>query len=100
MRTSSEEWTSCPSPRLPPRPIIDADWVGPGLHINGIGSHAVGVREIDTKTMVRSKLVCDNVDACLAEAGDVQIPIEEGAMTAADIYGEIGELITGGEAGP
>ena len=80
-------------------PIIDADWVQPGLHINGIGSHAVGVREIDTKTMVRSKLVCDNVDACLAEAGDVQIPIEEGAMTADDIYGEIGELITGAKPG-
>ena len=80
-------------------PIIDAEWVQPGLHINGIGSHAVGVREIDTKTMVRSKLVCDNVDACLAEAGDVQIPIEEGAMTADDIYGEIGELITGAKPG-
>ena len=49
--------------------------------------------------MVRSKLVCDNVDACLAEAGDVQIPIEEGAMTADDIYGEIGELITGAKQG-
>ena len=80
-------------------PIIDAEWVQPGLHINGIGSHAVGVREIDTKTMVRSKLVCDNVEACLAEAGDVQIPIEEGAMTADDIYGEIGELITGAKPG-
>ena len=80
-------------------PIIDAEWVQPGLHINGIGSHAVGVREIDTKTMVRSKLVCDNVEACLAEAGDVQIPIEEGAMTADDIYGEIGELITGVKPG-
>ena len=80
-------------------PIIDAEWVRPGLHINGIGSHAVGVREIDTATMVRSKLVCDNVDACLAEAGDVQIPIEEGAMTADDIYGEIGELITGAKQG-
>ena len=80
-------------------PIIDGDWVQPGLHINGIGSHAVGVRELDTKTMVKSKLVCDQVDACLAEAGDVQIPIEEGAMSADDIYGEIGELITGAKAG-
>ena len=80
-------------------PIISSDWIQPGLHINGIGSHAVGVREIDTGTMVRAKLVCDNVDACLAEAGDVQIPIEEGAMTPDDIYGEIGELITGAKPG-
>ncbi len=80
-------------------PIIDGDWIGPGLHVNGIGSHAVGVRELDTKTVVMSKLVCDQVDACLAEAGDIQIPIEEGALDAADIYGEIGELITGAKAG-
>ncbi len=80
-------------------PIIDADWVKRGLHINGIGSHAVGVRELDTATVVKSKLVCDQVDACLAEAGDIQIPIEEGALSPDDIYGEIGELITGSKAG-
>ena len=80
-------------------PIIDGDWVKPGLHINGIGSHAVGVRELDTKTVVKSKLVCDQVDACLAEAGDVMMPIEEGALNPSDIYGEIGELITGAKAG-
>ena len=80
-------------------PIINGDWIQPGLHINGIGSHAVGVRELDTKTVVNSKIVCDQVDACLAEAGDIQIPIEEGALKPADIYGEIGELITGAKAG-
>lgn len=80
-------------------PIIDGEWVKPGLHINGIGSHAVGVRELDTATVVKSKLVCDQVDACLAEAGDVQIPIEEGALSPDEIYGEIGELISGAKAG-
>ena len=80
-------------------PIMDAGWIKPGLHINGIGSHAVGVRELDTATVVKSKLVCDQVDACLAEAGDIQIPIEEGALNPDDIYGEIGELITGAKAG-
>ena len=80
-------------------PIIDGDWVKPGLHINGIGSHAVGVRELDTKTVVKSKLVCDQVDACLVEAGDVMMPVEEGALDPSDIYGEIGELITGAKGG-
>ena len=80
-------------------PIIDSEWVKAGTHINGIGSHAVGVRELDTATVVKSKLVCDQVDACLAEAGDVQIPIEEGALSPDEIYGEIGELITGSKVG-
>ena len=66
-------------------PIMDAGWIKPGLHINGIGSHAVGIRELDTATVAKSKLVCDQVDACLAEAGDIQILIEEGALNPDDI---------------
>ncbi|MCH8310100.1 MAG: hypothetical protein IIB17_06340 [Chloroflexi bacterium] len=81
------------------RPIIDGDWVRPGTHINAIGSHAPGVRELDTKTVVKSKLVCDHKDACLAEAGDIQIPIEEGALSVDDIYGELGDVASGAIAG-
>ncbi|MCI0440349.1 MAG: ornithine cyclodeaminase family protein [Chloroflexi bacterium] len=80
-------------------PIVSGDWLKPGMHINGIGSHAVGVRELDTATVVKSKVVCDNIAACLAEAGDIQIPIAEGALSADDLYGEIGELITGKKPG-
>ena len=80
-------------------PIIDGDWVKAGTHINAIGSHAPGVRELDTKTVVKSKIVCDQLDACMAEAGDLQIPIEEGALSADDIYGDLGELVTGKKKG-
>ena len=80
-------------------PIIDGDWVKEGTHINAIGSHAPGVRELDTKTVVMSKIVCDQLAACMAEAGDLQIPIEEGALSADKIYGELGELVTGRKKG-
>ncbi|HJO81420.1 MAG: ornithine cyclodeaminase family protein [SAR202 cluster bacterium] len=80
-------------------PILDGDWIKEGTHINAIGSHAPGVRELDTRSVVRSKIVCDQVAACLAEAGDIQIPIEEGAITADDLYGELGELVTGQKQG-
>ena len=80
-------------------PIVDGAWLPAGLHINAIGSHAPGVRELDTASVVRSKIICDQKAACLAEAGDIQIPLEEGAMTEDDIYGEIGELVTGAKQG-
>ncbi len=80
-------------------PIVDGDWLPAGLHINGIGSHAPGVRELDTTSIVKSKIVCDQVAACLAEAGDIMTPIEEGALSETDIYGELGELITGAKPG-
>ncbi len=60
---------------------------------------APGVRELDTRSVVRSKIVCDQLAACLAEAGDIQIPIEEGALSADDLSGELGELVTGRKAG-
>jgi len=78
-----------------PSPVFDGDDLSPGAHINGVGSHAPGVRELDTKTLVRSKIVCDSVEACLVEAGDLLIPIEEGALSESDIHGGLAEVIGG-----
>jgi alanine dehydrogenase len=78
-----------------PSPIFDGDDLSPGVHINGVGSHAPGVRELDTKTVVRAKIVCDAVEACLAEAGDLLIPIEEGALKESDIHGGLADVILG-----
>lgn len=80
-------------------PILDWDWVRPGTHINGIGAHTPDVRELDTNTAIRSKIVCDYTQASLAEAGDLKIPISEGALRPEDIYGELGELVTGAKKG-
>jgi ornithine cyclodeaminase/alanine dehydrogenase len=77
------------------RPIVKASWWKKGAHINAIGSHAPGVRELDTETVVKSKVVCDQKAACLAEAGDIQIPIEEGAYSADRIHGDLGAVVNG-----
>ena len=76
-------------------PILDGDWFKPGAHINAIGSHAPGVRELDTKSLLRAKVVCDTKVACLNEAGDIQIPIEAGDYSADQIYGDLGEVVNG-----
>jgi alanine dehydrogenase len=80
-------------------PIVDGDWFAPGIHINSIGSHAPGVRELDTKTVVKSRIICDHTPACLAEAGDIQIPIEEGALRPEAIHADLGEVISGRKTG-
>ena len=45
-------------------PIVDASWWKPGAHINAIGSHAPGVRELDTATIQRARIICDQLEAC------------------------------------
>jgi ornithine cyclodeaminase/alanine dehydrogenase len=80
-------------------PIFHGKWVQPGTHISGIGSHSPGTRELDGDTIRRAKVVCDLIQACLKEAGDIIIPINEGIISEDHIYGELGEIITGKKEG-
>ncbi len=80
-------------------PIFDGAELRPGVHINGVGSHAPGMRELDTTTVVRSKIVCDSAAACLAEAGDLLIPIQEQRLKKEDLCGDLGEVILGKRPG-
>lgn len=76
-------------------PVFRGEWVRPGTHINGIGSHSPAARELDTETVRRSLFVADQREACLAEAGDLIIPIQEGAITAEHIHAELGQVVAG-----
>ena len=42
-----------------------------------------------------AKVICDQKQACLNEAGDIQIPVEEGVYSSDDIHGELGSVING-----
>ncbi len=80
-------------------PAISGDWVKPGAHLNSIGWMGADARELDTKTVLMSKLVVDSREAVLAESGDIIIPIREGVMSKEHIYAEIGEIIAGEKPG-
>lgn len=77
-----------------PEPIFDGSKVREGAHINGIGSHTPNARELDTTIVKRSLLIADSREGCLSEAGDIMIPIKEGAFSEDHIYAELGEIIT------
>ena len=76
-------------------PVFDGAWVAAGTHINGIGSHSLDAREVDSLTIQRSKVVVDLRSAALAEAGDLVTPINAGEITAEHIYADLGEIVTG-----
>ncbi|MBN1318965.1 MAG: hypothetical protein JXA42_26015 [Anaerolineales bacterium] len=76
-------------------PIFNGEKIKKGSHINGIGSHMPKARELDTTTIQRSLLIADSREGCLAEAGDIMIPIQEGAITKDIIHAELGEVVTG-----
>ena len=82
-----------------PKPLFDGRDIKPGTHINGIGSHTPNARELDTAIIKRSKLVGDSREACFNEAGDVMIPLQEGAIGESHLYAELGEVIAGSRPG-
>ncbi len=80
-------------------PVLEGRWLRPGTHINGVGAHKPDARELDTEAVVRSKVVCDYVPACLAETGDLIIPIAEGAFNGDMIHAGLGEIVRGDKKG-
>ncbi len=66
-----------------------------GVHINAIGAFTPEMQEIPMATVKRATVVVDAVDAVLAEAGDLIIPIERGEIERSRISLELGHLVNG-----
>ena len=78
-----------------PTPIFDGIKVKLGTHINGIGSHTPNARELDTEIVQFSKFIGDSKEACLKEAGDFIIPLNDGAIDESHFYADLGEIVAG-----
>ena len=76
------------------KPVLPADAIGPGCHINAVGGYTPGMQELPGELVARCRVVVDERRAALAEAGDVIGPIEAGLLDASRLV-EIGELLTG-----
>jgi len=76
-------------------PVLEGRWIRPGTHINLVGSHHPSAREADTLAVSQASVFVDHLPSTLVEAGDILIPVAEGAFDTADIMGEIGSVATG-----
>ena len=75
-----------------PVPLFDGNLLRPGTHLNLVGSFQPHTREVDTVTVQRSRIFVDTYDGCLAEAGDLLIPMKEGTITRDHITADLHEL--------
>jgi ornithine cyclodeaminase len=74
-------------------PVIEADWIAPGAHINAVGAFTPTTRELDSATVQRSRFFVDRRESTLNEAGEFLIPKGEGLLGDNHIVGEIGEVL-------
>lgn len=75
-------------------PIVRAEWIQEGTHINAIGADAAGKEELDPSVLKKSKIVVDDLPQA-SHSGEVNVPLSMGLIGLEDIHGGLGKVITG-----
>ena len=79
-------------------PVIDADWLHPGLHITALGSDADYKNEIDPRALARTDAyICDRVSQCEV-LGELRSALAAGLWTKGT-PAELGEVVIGTKTG-
>jgi ornithine cyclodeaminase len=78
-------------------PVIAGSLLAPGAHVNAVGAYTPQMREVDTEGVHRARVVVETREAAMAEAGDLLIPIAEGAIGPDHILADLAEVVRGAE---
>jgi ornithine cyclodeaminase/alanine dehydrogenase-like protein (mu-crystallin family) len=80
-------------------PLFQWQDVAPGTHINAIGAFTPEMCEIDSETLKHARIVVDQREAALVEAGDLLQPLAKGMITGPETWLELGDLVVGKQTG-
>ena len=80
-------------------PVLESAWVQDGAHICAVGACRPTHRELEAALVARSRVFVDSTIGALAEAGDIVLAIQDSAIAATHIAGELGSLVSGMVAG-
>jgi len=75
-------------------PIVMADWIREGTHINAIGADAPGKQELEPAILEKAEVFVDDPGQAI-HSGEVNVPISAGYYDPARIAGTLGEVVVG-----
>ena len=76
-------------------PVVLNEWVKDGTHVNLVGSSYLGPVEVDTALVARARYVADYRPGVLAQAAELAVARDAGAVDDGHVIGEIGEVLAG-----
>lgn len=76
-------------------PVFDGAGLPSGTHVSGSGSFLPDHQEIGSEVVTRARVVVEEREAALEEAGDLIIPIGQGLVTHDVIDADLGEIVNG-----
>jgi ornithine cyclodeaminase len=75
-------------------PVVEADWVASGAHVNVIGGTHPDAVELDPALLADAVTIVEDRAAALDGAGEVRAALAGGLIRAEDLY-ELGSLVSG-----
>ncbi|MEV5595353.1 ornithine cyclodeaminase family protein [Streptomyces sp. NPDC052496] len=75
-------------------PVVEADWVAPGAHVNVIGGTHPDAVELDPALLAGAVNIVEDRTAALEGAGEIRAALADGSITAEDLY-DLGTLVSG-----
>jgi alanine dehydrogenase len=76
------------------KPLVMAEWLKPGAHINAIGADAPGKQELDPKILKIAKIIVDDY-AQASHSGEINLPLAKGIISKKNISSCIGDIVAG-----
>jgi len=76
-------------------PILLAEWVKPGTHINLVGSSMLGPVEVDNALVAKARYVADYRPGVLAQGAELAAARDAGLVDDSHVIAEIGEVLAG-----
>ena len=76
------------------RPVVRAEWVRPGTHVNAMGADAPGKQEIDPALLKTAAVFVDDWKQA-AHSGELNRLLESGEIERRDVAGTLGEVLAG-----
>ncbi len=80
-------------------PVVAADDLAPGAHVNAVGASVPAARELTSAAVARCALFVDSRESAVNESGDFRSPLAEGLISADHIQAELGDVLLGRHPG-
>ncbi len=83
-------------------PVLRGAWLRAGQHLDLIGAFTAEMREADDAALQQARIFVDSRATTIDHIGELMIPLASGAITRADILGDLYDLVQGaaGRASP
>lgn len=73
-------------------PVIKGEWLRGGQLLNMIGAYRPDMRETDDEAMRRGRIFVDSVDTTIGHIGEIEMPLQSGAITRDDILADFYDI--------